>query len=60
MQAVFVLVFGERQARDFLDYYENRYSEAFLDVIPFIADEIIPEVQKAVKEENNRIQAIMK
>ncbi len=60
LKAVFVLVFGEQQTRDFLEYYENRYSEAFLDVIPFITDEIIPEVQKAAEEENNRILRLMK
>lgn len=60
LKAVFVLVFGELQTRSFLEYYENRYSEAFLDVIPFITDEIIPEVQKAVEEENARISGIMK
>ena len=60
MKAVFVLVFGESQTRQFLDYYQNRYSEAFLDVIPFITEEIIPAVQKAVKEEQARISSIMK
>lgn len=60
VNAVFVLVFGEVQTREFLEYYENRFQEAFLDVIPFITDEIIPEVQKAVEEENKRIQSIMK
>lgn len=60
IKAVFVLVFGPVQTRDFLEYYENRYSEAFLDVIPFITEEIIPEVNKAVSEENARISAIMK
>lgn len=60
VKAVFVLVFGEAQTREFLEYYENRYSEAFLDVIPFITDEIIPEVKKAVEEENKRISGIMK
>ena len=59
VNAVFVLVFGEVQTREFLEYYENRFQEAFLDVIPFITDEIIPEVQKAVEEENKRIQSIM-
>lgn len=60
VKAVFVLVFGEIQTREFLEYYENRYSEAFLDVIPFITDEIMPEVKKAVEMENNRIMGIMK
>lgn len=60
VKAVFVLVFGEIQTRDFLQYYENRYSEAFLDVIPFITDEIIPAVKKAVEQENKRIQDVMK
>ena len=60
VKAVFVLVFGEIQTREFLEYYENRYSEAFLDVIPFITDEIVPEVNKAVEMENNRIMGIMK
>lgn len=60
VKAVFVLVFGELQTRDFLNYYENRYSEAFLDVIPFITDEIIPAVNEAVNEENMRISELMK
>jgi hypothetical protein len=60
VKAVFVLIFGEAQTRDFLEYYENRYSEAFLDVIPFITDEIIPEVKKAAEEENKRISGIMR
>lgn len=60
LKAVFVLVFGEIQTREFLEYYKNRYSEAFLDVVPFITEEIIPEVQKAVETENARISEIMK
>lgn len=60
VKAVFVLIFGEIQTREFLQYYENRYSEAFLDVIPFITDEIVPAVKKAVEQENNRIQSVMK
>ena len=60
VKAVFVLVFGEVQAREFLEYYENRYSEAFMDVVPFITDEIIPEVKKAVEQESKRISGIMK
>ena len=60
VKAVFVLIFGDIQAREFLEYYENRYYEAFQDVIPFITDEIMPEIKKAVETENNRIQGIMK
>lgn len=60
VKAVFVLVFGEVQTREFLEYYKNRYSEAFLDVIPFITEEIMPEVIKEAEKENKRIQDIMK
>lgn len=60
VKALFVLVFGEIQTKEFLEYYENRYTEAFMDVIPFITDEIMPEVNKAVEQENNRISGIMK
>ena len=60
LMAVFVLVFGEIQTREFLEYYENRYSEAFLDVINFITDEIMPAINEAVNEENTRISALMK
>lgn len=59
LKAVFVLVFGEIQTRRFLEYYQNRYAEAFVDVIPFITEEIIPEVNKAVSEENARIEKLM-
>lgn len=60
VKAVFVLVFGEVQTRDFLEYYQNRYSEAFMDVIPFITEEILPEVNKAAKKESERIMELMK
>lgn len=60
IKALFVLVFGEVQTREFLEYYQNRYSEAFLDVIPFITEEIMPEVTKEAEKENKRIQDIMK
>lgn len=60
VKAVLVLVFGELQTRDFLNYYENRYSEAFLDVIHFITDEIMPAVNEAVNEESKRISELMK
>ena len=59
MKAVFVLVFGEMQTRRFLEYYQNRYTEAFMDVIPFITEEVIPEVNKAVSDENARIIQLM-
>lgn len=59
MKAVFVLVFGEMQTRRFLEYYQNRYAEAFMDVIPFITEEVIPEVNKAVSDENARITKLM-
>ena len=59
MKAVFVLVFGELQTKRFLEYYKNRYTEAFVDVIPFITEEIMPEVNKAVSEENARIEKLM-
>lgn len=60
VKAVFVLVFGEVQTRDFLEYYQNRYSEAFMDVIPFITEEILPEVNKAAEKESERIMELMK
>ena len=60
LKAVFVLIFGEIQTRTFLEYYENRYTEAFMDVVPFINEEILPEVKKAVEKENERISTLMK
>jgi hypothetical protein len=60
VKAFFVLIFGQIQTRSLLEYYENRYYEGFLDIIPFVMDEIMPEVNKAVEEENARISSIMK
>lgn len=60
IKALFVLVFGQQQTKTLIEYYENRYFEGFMDIIPFVTDEIMPEVQKAVNEENARISSIMK
>lgn len=60
VKSVFVLVFGEIQTRELLEYYENRYYEAFTDVINFVTDEVMPEIKKAVETENKRISDIMK
>ena len=59
IKALFVLVFGQQQTKTLIEYYENRYFEGFMDIIPFVTDEIMPEVQKAVNEENARISSIM-
>lgn len=59
IKALFVLVFGQQQTKTLIEYYENRYFEGFMDIIPFVTDEIMPEIQKAVNEENARISSIM-
>ena len=45
--ALFAVIFGQDDADKIVHYYEGHYAEMLLDVMPFIAEVIMPEVQKA-------------
>ena len=47
--ALFGLLFGEEQTKAIVDFYENRTASMLADFLPYIAQVIIPEIQKAQK-----------
>ena len=48
--ALMRLVFGDDGAEKLIDFYANDYTEMLLDVFPFIADRIEPQVNAATDE----------
>lgn len=47
--ALFGLLFGEEQTKAIVEFYENRTASMLADFLPYIAQVIIPEIQKAQK-----------
>lgn len=54
------LVFGAEQATRLLEYYEQRYSELLLDVFPFIAEVITPQINAASAARKEQMLAASK
>lgn len=44
------IIFGDEQASDMIDFYENRVIELLLDVVPFINNEIQPKMDEVSSE----------
>lgn len=44
------LLFGDEQASQIVEMYEQRYIELLVDFAPFIMQEIQPEIDKAINE----------
>ena len=51
-------VFGADDAQTILEFYANRYIELCSEVLPFVADVVIPEVRKMAKD--NKVSVIGK
>ncbi len=49
VMALFGLLFGEEQTKAIVEFYENRTASMLADFLPYIAQVIIPEIQKAQK-----------
>lgn len=48
--ALMRLVFGDDGAEKIIDFYDTDYTEMLLDVLPFLADCIVPAVNAATEE----------
>ena len=54
--ALMNLVFGETNAKLIMDFYENNMLEMINMVVPFIEDEIAPEIKNLVSENTSQIR----
>jgi len=54
--ALMDLVFGESNAKLIIDFYENNMLEMINMVVPFIEDEIMPEIKSLVSENTSQIR----
>lgn len=54
---IFKIIFGEDQAGDILEWYENDYTEMLVDLFPFINDQIMPKVKEASRQRREQLEA---
>ncbi len=50
-------VFGPEDASVILEFYDNRYMEMCVEVMPFVTDRVIPEVRRLAQENKQAIVA---
>ncbi len=48
-------VFGEEQTNIIIEFYNNRYNDIVLEVLPFITEVVIPDVRKISQEKRKEI-----
>lgn len=53
---LFEIVFGEKNTKIIVDFFENKYIEMINQTIPFIKDVIFVEMQKAIKEQREEMK----
>lgn len=54
--SLFILFFGEENAKRIIEFYEERYADMLTDFIPAITDEIMPKLREASREKARRIK----
>ncbi len=57
---VLQVIFGEENTQKILAFYENNYSEMFMQIYPFIAEVIIPKISEASKRKTEELKALYK
>ena len=53
--AMFAVIFGKDNAHKLLTYYEARYTEMLLDVLPFINEVVMPKVREACEARKKQL-----
>ena len=53
--SLFTTVFGEKNAIEIINFYENNYTEMCTEVLPFVTEVIIPKVRESAKEVKSEI-----
>lgn len=54
---IFKIIFGEDQAGDILEFYENDYTEMLVDLFPFINDQVMPQIKEASRQRREQLEA---
>lgn len=57
---VLQVIFGEENTQKILAFYENNYSEMFMQIYPFISEVIIPKISEASKRKAEELKALYK
>lgn len=48
--SLFVLIFGDKQTKQIIDFYDKDYTSMLIDIMPFIRDVVTPMFKRARKE----------
>ena len=52
-------IFGEDGAKKILEFYEDCYTEALLDILPFVSNEIMPKIREASAARKEQLEQAM-
>lgn len=53
---LFEMCFGKDNAEEIVSFFENRYTEMSVEIVPYIIKEIIPLVGEAIKQKKNDLK----
>ena len=53
---LFEMCFGKDNTEEMLTFFENRYTEMSVEIVPYITKEIIPLVGEAIKQRKNNLK----
>lgn len=53
---LFEMCFGKENTEEIVTFYENRYTEMSVEIVPYITQEIIPLVGEAIKQKKANLK----
>lgn len=53
---LFEMCFGKDNTEEIVAFFENRYTEMSVEIVPYITKEIIPLVGEAIKQKKNNLK----
>lgn len=53
---LFEMCFGKDNTEEIVTFFENRYTEMSVEIVPYITKEIIPLVGEAIKQKKNNLK----
>lgn len=53
---LFEMCFGVKNTEELVEFYENRYTEMSVEIVPYITQEIIPLVSEAIKQRKRNLK----
>lgn len=53
---MFEMCFGKDNTEEIITFFENRYTEMSVEIVPYITKEIIPLVGEAIKQKKNNLK----